>query len=436
MYVCTFSCTAVEYHKTVENKKTHEDAIVDFLSKKLATLNTLSVSGCNITDKGTELITAFLARSTLLKNFDMSYGNLNTVNATMIVRVLKTTTSVKSFKISNNSICDEVANDLADFIYCSPLLAELDLSHNKISTGMLYIATALSKTNSIKSLDISRNCITDDGIEDIVSALAQCLKLKELNMSHNLLTFTSIIKVAECLRQHQNLQNLNVSHNITSFHSECEFLVDIILSTNQSLVYLNVCGRSIRPRFADGYLFPPPVGELMSTRFPLQNLYLSRFSLFEMLTFKNSNIILPNKVIEGKFIQATQESCPNLNQNIASYYVDHDGGTFYNQDHDFAIVIPPGAVLQSECVEIKVTASHFGPYQFPDEYHPVSSFFWISSKHTFEIPVYLIMSHYAVIRNVDDINELCVLSTSDITKGGKLVMGEVLKGVYFDCEIR
>ena len=227
-----------------------------------------------------------------------------------------------------------------------------------------------------------------------------------------------------------------MNNNITSFHSESEFLVDVILSTNQSLIYLNICGRNIRPRFINNYFLPPPGTELSSARFLLQNLYLSLSPSFDMLTFKSAAMDVPDK-----FIKAREES-PIVHQNIVSYYADHDGGTFYNQDHDFAIVVPPGAVSQGECVEIRATASFFGPYQFPDECHPVSSFFWISSDYTFKIPVYLIMSHFAVIKNVNDINSLCVLQAPacvhsiSITNNEKLIMNEVPNGVYFDSEIR
>ena len=126
---------------------------------------------------------------------------------------------------------------------------------------------------------------------------------------------------------------------------------------------------------------------------------------------------------------------------FASYYVDHNGGTFYNQDHDFAIVIPSGAVSQGECVEIKATANPFSlAYQFPEECHPVSSFFWTRSNYTFKLPVYLILSHYAVIKEVRDINSLCVLQACmhdlSITNEGKPIMKELVNGVYFDYKIR
>ena len=384
------SYTVAEYYRIVKKHeinfvRTHKNNFVSFLSNQLTMLKTLSVSGCNITDKGKELIIAFLTKSTLLQIFDMSNAKLSTLKASEIVGVF-----------------------------------------------------VLTKTAAIQSLDISRNCITADYIEDMISALAQCHTLEELNLSHNLLTFSSIVKIAEGLRGHRILKNLNLNENLVSFHSEAEFLVDVILSTNQSLVYLNICGRNIRPRFSNDHLFPPPNTELQSTRFPLQNLYLSRLPSFDMFTFKSREMDVPEN-----FIEASQEEyCPILCQNIASYYVDHVGGTFYNQDHDFAIVVPPGAVLQGDCVEIRATAGHFGCYKLPKRCHPVSSFFWISSKYAFKIPVYLIMSHYAVIKNINEMNNLCVFQAPacvhnpSITYEQKLMMNEISNSTYFDCEIR
>ena len=413
-----------DYSRTAAgNRKTHEDDIFASLFNQLTILKTLNVHGCSISDKGKELIMAVLSKTISLENH-IPNSNLNTIKITEIVRILKNISSVKSFNLSSN----------AQFVSNNPVLEELNLSDNKISTGVLCIAVALS-IKFIRSLDISKNCITADYIEGIVSALALCPSLEDLNMSNNLLTFTGIVKVAEGLRGHCNLQTLNLNNNLTSFHSEGEFLVDVILSTNQSLVYLNVCGRNIRPRFTNDHFFPPPGTELTSARFLLQNLYLSRSPSFDMLTFKSAAIDVPDK-----FIKATEES-PIVHQNIVSYYVDHEGGTFYNQDHDFAIVVPPGAVSQGECVEIKATASFLGPYHFPDDSNPVSSFFWVSSNYTFKIPVYLIMSHYAVIKDVNDINSLCVLQgckydLRSTTKKKKLMMTEILNEVYFDYKIR
>ena len=331
-------------------------------------------------------------------------------------------------------MCDEAASHLAATIYKGSSITELNISYNKLTlSGITEIVNALSKSDTIEVLDISNNYIAPNNTNDLAVALNACTRLKTLNVSYNSLTFNCILKVVQKLRDHVNLRTLNLSNNIKSFISEAEVLVDIILSTNNSLTYLDVCGRNIRPRFTGDYLSPSPGCEENSGRFLLHNLYLSEFISMTSLIFENTSVAtLPY------FIQAT-EKCPIPNVDIISYYVNHNGGTFYNQDHDFAIVVPPGAVLQSDgIVEIQATASYkcFKKYQFPDGYLPVSSIFWFSADYKFEVLVYLIMGHYASSKSLNDLHfmQACVRDLT-ISEDGKLVMKEVTDGVYFDNEI-
>ena len=169
----------------VGNRKTHEDDIFASLFNQLTILKTLNVHGCSISDKEKELIMAVLSKTISLENH-VSNSNLNTLKATEIVQVLKIVSSVKCLDLSSNDIHEEAASNIAQFISNNSELEELNLSDNKISTGVLHIAVALS-IKFIRSLDISKNCITADYIEGIVSALALCPSLEDLNMSNNLL---------------------------------------------------------------------------------------------------------------------------------------------------------------------------------------------------------------------------------------------------------
>lgn len=359
------------------------------------------------------------------KGLDLSNCKLSTIEAIDI--------SIKFLKINNNEMCDEAAGRLAATICKKSLsLTELNISHNKLTlSGITEIINALSKNDTTGVLDISYNCIAPNNTDDLAVALSACTQLKILNASHNSLTFDCILKIAQKLRDHVNLQTLILSNNIKSFISEAEVLVDIIFSNNNSLTHLDISGRNIRPRFTGDYLSPPSGCE-NSCRFLLHNLYLSEFVSMTDLSFENTSVVTP-----PYFIKATEE-CP-IDAEIISYHVDHNGGTFYNQDHDFAIVVPPGAVLQSDgTVEIQATAGYkyFKKYQFPDEYLPVSSIFWFSAHYTFKIPVYLIMGHYASSTSLNDLHfmQACVRDLT-ISEDGKLVMKEVIDGVYIDKKI-
>lgn len=280
---------------------------------------------------------------------------------------------------------------------------------------------------------MSSNYIAPNNKNILDVALSACTQLKALNVSHNSLTFNCVLKVAQMLRDNINLQILNLSNNIKSFISEAEVLVDIILSTSSSLTNLNVCGRNIRPRFIDEYLSPPSGCEKNSGRFSLYNLYLSQYISMDELIFGSKVIVTP-----PNFIKATEE-CPIPVEDIVSYYVNHKGGTFCNQNHDFVIVVPPGAVLQGDTVEIQATASYkcFKYYQFPDKYLPVSSIFWFSADYKFKIPVYLVMGHYGSRTNSKDLHfmQACIHDLTPFSDDGKLLMKEVKSRVCIDNKI-
>ena len=391
--------------------------------EQLRLLTTLNVSGYNITDQEANMIAAVLKEIVSLTKLDLSNTVLNSDIATEIVGALKNISSLKIFNINNNDIDDGAADSIAVAISSNPLLEKINLSHNKLSyTGILNIVKALPE--NIRAVDISNNLIAPDNVGDLASALSKWHLLQEFNISRNLLSLTNVLMIAEIFRNHPTLETLNMSRNNVSFSSACEFIVDVVLSVNQKLVNLNVCGRNTRPRFVEDYLSPPN-SENDSNKFVLQSLHLLQHSSLHM-----NNIQL-------NFFKVT-EICPIYSDNIMSYYVDHLGGVFYNQYHHFAIVIPPGAVAQGDCVEIQGTANYFGPYVIPDGFYPISSHYWLSANYTFKAPVYIIMNHYAKIRCIDDLRNLHVLhkcTHEHHVTNSDFLMNMISCGVYFDNEI-
>ena len=227
------------------------------------------------------------------------------------------------------------------------------------------------------------------------------------------------------LRNHPCLKIFKKNTNIVSYILEYKVLIDM-QSFNHFLINEKIFDRSTRSRFNNWLI------SLLNCyiNFTPQTLYFTK-----------------HEVLVSKFNQATfnkytdvfkaKEECPIPDKLIISYHVDHNGGIFYNQDHDFALVVPPGAVSTGHCVEIQATASRFGPYKLPDGYYPISNFFWLSAYYTFKIPVYLIMGHYADIRNLKDIDNLFLLQACvrDLTiSEGKQVLKKVLNNFQFEHE--
>ena len=388
------------------------------LIQHLTLLTTLNVSGCHITDQGAEMIAAVLVETVSLTKLDLSNTMLNSFKAAKICDASNSITSLKILNLSNNDIDDGAASCIAAVISNNNFIEEMNLSHNKLSySGVLNITNALS--GNIRVVDISSNMITSDSIVELATVLSNCPVLQRLNVSHNLLTLTNILILARAMRHHPTLKSLNLSSNTNIFSSACEFIVDVILSVNKALVYLNVFGRNIRPRYVEDYLSPPS-GINHSTTFILQNLYSMQHSPLDILS---------------SLIKVT-ETCPIASEDIISYYVDHLGGVFFNQFHNFVILIPPDAVSPGHCVEIQATASYYGP--IPDGFYPISSYFWISANYKFKSPVYFVMNHYAKIRNLEDINNLhvlhkCVQDPNIVNDD--LTMTKISDGVYFDIDI-
>ena len=365
------------------------------------------------------MIAAVLLEMVSLAKLDLSNTVLNSVKATKIVSALKNISSLKVFSSNNNDIDDGAADSIAVAVSNNSLLEKVNLSHNKLSyTGILNIVKALPE--NIRAVDISNNLIASYNIKDLATALSKWPLLQEFNISQNLLSLTNVLTIAKIFRYHPTLETLDMSSNSTSFSSACEFIVDVILSVNQALVNLNVCGRNIRPRFIQDYLSPPS-SENDSNKFTLQSLYSLQHSSLDI----NTNFI------------KVAEVCPIHSDDIMSYYVDHLGGVFYNKYHSFVIVIPPGAVSQGDCVEIQGTANYFGPYIIPDGFYPISSHYWVSANYTFKAPVYFIMNHYAKIRSLEDIGKLYVLhkcaQDPNVNEGTE--MSTISDGVYFDNQI-
>lgn len=419
VYIVEDECVALSVRsKNICSVRSKKQEITEhkLVIKQLRFLTSLNVSGCKINDKGAEMMAAILPKTVSLQKLNLSNTSLNVTEANNISNALRDISSLRVFNLSDNNINDEATDSIAAVFCNNYLIEEVNLSHNKLSTvGMLHIVNGILKISNIKILDISHNFMTSDNVEDLATALSECLTLQRLNVSQNLLTLTGVINFAQCFRHHHNLQSLDLCNKTISFSSACEVIVDLILSVNQKLIYLNVCGRNIRPR----NIKDSSNREKNSKRFTLQSLHLLQPSSVDKIYVNSIKPI---------------ELCPFSGEDVSSYYVDYIGGVFYNQYHDFTLVIPPDAVSRGDCVEIQASGSRFGPYKIPHGFYPISGFLWISADYTFKVSVYIIMSHYAKIRSLDDIDHLYVLQTGthDSVIGGKtFAMTTVPGGTYF-----
>ena len=52
----------------------------------------------------------------------------------------------------------------------------------------------------------------------------------------------------------------------------------------------------------------------------------------------------------------------------------------YDEENDFRLVIPEGAIPEGESITIDIGVALFGPFQYPPNIRPVSPVFWVSVR--------------------------------------------------------
>ena len=394
--------------------------------QNISTLTTFAINNNSVGEGAADSIAKVLSNSTNLQQLYLGNNSFNAKGMNKIAEALQNVSTLTMFDIGNNNIDKEAADNIAKVLSNNTKLEKLNFSNNHFkAVDMIQIAKTLENIRTLTMLNISNNSIgkeaTNDIIADLAATLSKSVVLRKLNVSQNSLKFVNVVTFAHYFRHHPTLQTFNLINNATdSFSPAYELIVDVILSVNPVLINLNVCGRNIRPRDVKDYL-------------PPSNIY-TKFTLEIFYSLQPSS----SDITDGQTIIKVTEICPMLCQDITSYYVDHLGGVFYNQCHNYAIVVPPGAVSQGECVEIQSNTSCFSPYIIPDGFYPISSYYWISANYEFKIPVYFIMNHYAKIRNLEDISNLHVLQACvDSSNGGieNVTMNPISNGVYFDYDI-
>ena len=235
---------AVIRHSLVQNLKLcgghsfnddHAEELATSLSNNL-TLNSLTLMMCHEfrSIKGSELqsIKKVLENTkTSLRELNLAwkweYSVMENVNVLFSTEIHNSTTN---HTITINVLHDQTIDHVDQ---C------LDLSHHSLSIDQIRIlAFCLEGRNSIKSLDVSWNRITNDGVQAIVNCLLYNDTLLELNMSGCGISGESIVNIIDA---NTALQVLNVSCNHMSDHEA--YLIGACTIT--SLQQLNISNNNI-----------------------------------------------------------------------------------------------------------------------------------------------------------------------------------------------
>ena len=119
--------------------------------------------------------------NTTLEHVDLSSCCIRPVGAQHLAQALCVNTSVKTLKLSHNPLDDEVAKALAEMLggngaessgTVNTTLEHVDLSYCYIGpVGTQHLAQALRVNTSVKTLDLSRNPLDDEGAKALAEML-------------------------------------------------------------------------------------------------------------------------------------------------------------------------------------------------------------------------------------------------------------------------
>ena len=181
--------------------------------QKISSLTKLFINDNNITDEAANDIAAAISCNAKLQEFNLSRNNLQKTGIIKIVKALRDISTLRKLCLSNVSITDEVADDIAAVISCI-CLQELYLSSNNFqSSDTIKIAKSLQKISSLTKLYINHNNITHEAANDIAAAISCNINLQELNLGSNNLQTSGIIKIAKSLQRISLLTKLYINNN-------------------------------------------------------------------------------------------------------------------------------------------------------------------------------------------------------------------------------
>ncbi|XDV26530.1 hypothetical protein PO909_030209 [Leuciscus waleckii] len=197
---------------------TRVNQIAALLQDKHCRLNTLTLSGCSITEKQSLILTSALkSNPSDLRELNLSVNKLGNTGVKHLCAVLKDShCKLESLSLRCCNMTDEGCSDVTSALKSNPShLRELKLSRNKLGESGVKNLSDLLKNPQFKleKLDLSDCSITEEQSLILTSALkSNPSHLRVLNLSWNILGNTGVKHLCDVLKDsHCKLERLSLS---------------------------------------------------------------------------------------------------------------------------------------------------------------------------------------------------------------------------------
>ena len=141
----------------------------------------------------------------LCHNIQSNSSYLKAIPPALAITVRKTIpnlVNLKMFNVANNNIGEGLADDIAIILSRNTKLQELYLGGNNLeSAGAIKIAKALQNISTLKVFDISNNTVGEEAADDIAAILCHNTGLQKVHLGGNNLQSAGTMKIVKGLQQ-------------------------------------------------------------------------------------------------------------------------------------------------------------------------------------------------------------------------------------------
>jgi len=220
--------------------------------KKLVKQKEIDLRYKGLNDDDLDVLYKVIARSTVLEGLNLGSNKLTLSDGKLANAIAKNTTlCLKSLCLSFNSISDDGIKHLADALKKNNILQKLNLGGNCIDVeGAKYVAAEiLAVNNSLQVIDLRNNKIGNDGAESIAVSLINT-SIREIYLQRNKIGDEGVKHLANALKKNNTLQELYLADN--NFGDEGAKYIAEMLAVNETLQEIDLCYNNIRDDGAQG----------------------------------------------------------------------------------------------------------------------------------------------------------------------------------------
>ena len=153
---------------------------------------------------------------------------------------------------------------------------------------------------------------------------------------------------------------------------------------------------------------------------------------------KRSQDVVPDIPSSPQCSDDTEQYIPDwLDPVVSLLNCSSAGTTYYNEENDFTIVIPEGAIPVGEVITIDIGVALFCPFEYPADVRPVSPSFWLfvreDETYNFVKPLEVKIEHCISICDENDIKRfgLQFMKASSSMHGSKYALCSTAESQFF-----